>query len=522
VEDNLFTCSQDSIAHLKVVIGEQGLNRVVVASCSPRTHEPLFQETIREAGLNPYLFEMANIRDQNTWVHMDQPEKATEKAKALVRMAVAKVARQRPLYPVQVPITPAALVVGGGAAGMAAALELADQGPEVHLVEKGPRLGGHLNQLRSTWQGTPLADYCRDQVARVEAHPRIHLYLGAEVIRTGGSLGQFSTEIATADGGRHEIDHAVTLLATGGKEYVPEAYLYGKHPQVLTHLDLDQVMARDPKRLTGLRSVVFIQCVGSRNEERPYCSKVCCTHSLKAALSLKRKNPAARVVILYRDIRAYGLREILYQECRRQGILFIRYTQKQPPSVAMATDETLLLTVVDPILGRPVRIRPDMLVLAAAILPNPNQKLYELFKVPVDAAGFLVEAHAKLRPVEMASDGVFLAGLAHYPKPLEESVAQAQAAAARAMTILAKPHLMVGGVVAEVEAGRCAACLTCVRTCPYHIPRVDEHSHAVIDPALCHGCGTCAAECPGKAITLCHFTDEQLIAKSAVLVAEPG
>jgi heterodisulfide reductase subunit A-like polyferredoxin len=518
VEDNLFTCSQDSIAHLKEVIDDQGLNRVVVASCSPRTHEPLFQETIREAGLNGYLFEMANIRDQNTWVHMDQPEKATAKAKALVRMAVAKVARQSPLYPVEVPITPAALVVGGGAAGMATALELADQGPEVHLVEKGPRLGGHLNHIRSTWQGASLADYRQDQVARIESHPRIRVYLGAEVTRSGGSLGQFTTDITTADGATQEITHAVTVLATGGQESVPEAYLYGKHPQVLTHLDLDRVMTQEPERLEGLKSVVFIQCVGSRNEERPYCSKVCCTHSLKAALALKGKNPAARVVILYRDIRAYGLRETLYQECRRQGILFIRYTQKQPPSVAMATDD-LLLTVVDPILDRPVRIRPDMLVLAAAIVPNANQKLYELFKVPVNAAGFLVEAHAKLRPVEMASEGVFLAGLAHYPKPVEESVAQAQAAAARAMTILAKPHLMVGGVVAEVESGRCAACLTCVRTCPYHIPRVDEHSHAVIDPALCHGCGTCAAECPGKAITLAHFTDDQLIAKGAALVA---
>ncbi|MDJ0782941.1 MAG: FAD-dependent oxidoreductase [Desulfosarcinaceae bacterium] len=521
VEDNLFACSQDNIAHLKEVIDEQGLNRVVVASCSPRTHEPLFQETIREAGLNAYLFEMANIRDQNTWVHMDQPEKATEKAKALVRMAVAKVVHQRPLYPVEVPITPAALVVGGGAAGMAAALELAEQGPEVHLVEKGPRLGGHLNQLQSTWQGASLDDYRRDQVARIEAHPRIHLHLGAEVTRTGGSLGQFSTEIATVDGSTQEITHAVTLLATGGGEYVPEEYLYGKHPQVLTHLDLDQAMMREPERLEGLKSVVFIQCVGSRSEERPYCSKVCCTHSLKAALALKRKNPAARVTILYRDIRAYGLRETLYQECRRQGILFIRYTQKQPPSVAMATDETLLLTVVDPVLDRPVRIRPDMLVLAAAILPNANQKLFELFKVPVNAAGFLVEAHAKLRPVEMASEGVFLAGLAHYPKPLEESVAQAQAAAARAMTLLSKPFLLAGGVVAEVERGRCAACLTCVRTCPYNIPQVDEHSHAVIDPALCHGCGTCAAECPGKAITLSHFTDDQLIAKGAALVSNP-
>jgi heterodisulfide reductase subunit A-like polyferredoxin len=521
VEDNLFTCSQDSIAHLKVVIEEHRLNRVVVASCSPRTHEPLFQETIREAGLNAYLFEMANIRDQNTWVHMDQPELATEKAKALVRMAVAKVVHQRPLYPVAVPITPAALVVGGGAAGMAAALDIADQGPEVFLVEKGHRLGGHLNQLRSTWQGVSLEDYRRDQAARVEAHPRIHLYLGAEVSRTGGSLGQFSTEIATADGTTHAVTHAVTVLATGGREHVPEEYLYGKHPQVLTHLDLDQAMTREPERLEGLKSVVFIQCVGSRTEDRPHCSKVCCTHSLKAALALKKQNPVTRVVVLYRDIRTYGLRETLYQECRRQGVLFIRYTQKQPPSVAMDTDNKLLLTVVDPLLDRPVRIRPDMLVLAAAILPNANQKLYELFKVPVNAAGFLVEAHAKLRPVELASEGIFLAGLAHYPKPLEESIAQAQAAASKAMTLLAKSHLMVGGVVAEVDAGRCAACLTCVRTCPYHIPQVDEHSHAVIDPALCHGCGACAAECPGKAITLAHFTDDQLIAKSAALVVDP-
>ena len=520
VEDNLFTCSQDNQVHIKAVIAEKRINRVVVASCSPRTHEPLFQETIREAGLNKYLFEMANIRDQNTWVHMDSPNQATEKAKALVRMAVAKAARIEPLYHVPVPITKTALVVGGGIAGMEAALGVADQGCPVHLVERSDQLGGNARRLRSTWQDEPLAPYLEKIIARAQSHPNVTIHLNTQVRNTRGSLGNFTTALTNANGIEVQVLHGVSILATGGKEHKPAEYLYGKHPNVMTHLDFDDALNGSDERLNAVKSVVFIQCVGSRNAERPYCSKTCCTHSLKAALTLKKLNRHTRVTILYRDIRAYGFREQLYQQAREMGVIFIRYDLEHPPSVAMNGDETLLLTVNDHVLSRPIRIKPDLLILAAGIVARDNRSLFEQFKVPVNAQGFLLEAHAKLRPVDFASEGIFLAGLAHYPKPLEESIAQAKAAGSRAMTVLAKNTLMVGGVVASVDTGRCAACLTCTRTCPYGIPEVDEHAHAVIDPAQCHGCGACAAECPGKAITLKHFTDEQMIAKTEALFAE--
>jgi heterodisulfide reductase subunit A-like polyferredoxin len=517
VEDNLFSCSQDSQVHIKEIIKEKKINRVVVASCSPRTHEPLFQETIREAGLNKYLFEMANIRDQNTWVHMNEPEKATRKAKDLVRMAVAKAAYIEPLYSVSVPITKSALVVGGGVAGMEAALGVGDQGCQVHLVECSGNLGGNARNLRTSWQGEAVGPYLEQVIARIESHPNIEVHLNSEIKDTHGSLGNFETTISDGGGKTDRIFHGVTILATGGQEYKPDEFMYGKHPNVMTHLDMDAALTKNDERLTKAKSAVFIQCVGSRNNDRPYCSKICCTHSIKGALALKEKNPRMRVYILYRDIRTYGFREKLYQKARESGVIFIRYDLEHMPSVAMDADETLLLTVIDHVLRRPVRIKPDVLILAAGIVSRDNKPLYEHFKVPVNAEGFLVEAHAKLRPVDFASEGIFLAGLAHYPKPLEESVAQAKAAASRAMTVLSKEALTVGGVVATVEEGRCAACLTCVRTCPYDIPEVNEHSHAVIDPAQCHGCGTCAAECPGKAITLRHFTDEQLVAKTRAL-----
>jgi heterodisulfide reductase subunit A-like polyferredoxin len=520
VEDNLFTCSQDSQEHIKAVIKEKEINRVVIASCSPRTHEPLFQETIRQAGLNKYLFEMANIRDQNTWVHMNNPAMATAKAKDLVRMAVAKARYIEPLYTVSVAITKAALVVGGGIAGMEAALGVARQGCKVYLVERSGQLGGVARKLRTTWQGQEIGAYLKQTIEAVRTNPNIELHLDTEVSATSGALGHFTTTLTHGSGRAVSIPHGVVILATGGQESATEEYLYGKHANVLTHLEMDTLLNRSDERLFTSQCAVFIQCAGSRIPERPYCSKVCCTHSLKGALALKKLNPKMKVFILYRDIRSYGFRESLYQEARKLGVIFVRYDPSNKPSVAISGQDTLLLTVTDHVLRRPVRIKPDLIVLATGIVPNENKNLFEHFKVPVNADGYLVEAHAKLRPVDFASEGIFLAGLAHYPKPLEESIAQAKAAASRAMTMLSKEALLVGGVVATVESGRCAACLTCVRACPYGIPQVNEHSHAVIDPAQCHGCGTCAAECPGKAITLKHFTDEQLIAKSRALFME--
>ena len=513
VEDNLFTCSQDTQEQIKDIIIEKDINRVVVASCSPRTHEALFQETIRDAGLNKYLFEMANIRDQNTWVHMNQPERATRKAKDLVRMAVAKATYVEPLHQVRLSIKKSVLVVGGGIAGMEAALAVAAQGFQAWLVERDAVLGGVAKDLRSTWQGEPIKPYVDNLIHQVKNSPQITLFLNTEVTSTTGSLGNFITTLST----KEAVEHGATIIATGGKEYKPHEYCYGEHPHILTHLEMDKVLEHETDKINKTKSVVFIQCVGSRNNENPYCSKVCCTHSLKSAMEVKTLRPQARVFILYRDIRSYGFREDLFQQARQMGILFIRYDLEKMPRVKIDDTGTIKLTVVDHVLKLPVTLHPDFLVLASGIVPHTNKALFETFKVPVNDEGFLVEAHAKLRPVDFASDGIFVAGLAHFPKPVEETIAQATAAVARAMRIVSRDHIMVGGIVATVEPEKCAVCLTCVRTCPYEIPYIHLDGYAVIEPGECHGCGLCVSECPGKAITLNHFTDRQILAKTHAL-----
>ncbi len=334
-------------------------------------------------------------------------------------------------------------------------------------------------------------------------------------------MGNFVTTVTGNNGsGETVVEHGAAILATGGMEYKPKEYLYGDDPDVLTHLDMDAALREDDPRVEKAKAVVFVQCVGSRNEENPYCSKVCCTHSLKSALALKKKDPKKRVYVVYRDIRSYGFREDIYKEAREKGVLFIRYDLEKMPELRRNTEGDLEFSVTDHVLQLPVTINPDLVVLASGITPNKNKDLFEKFKVPVNAEGFLVEAHAKLRPVDFASDGLFVAGLAHYPKPLEESIAQARAAVARAMTILSRDSLMVGGVVADVTPEKCAVCLTCVRTCPYSIPYIHEDGYAKIDASECHGCGACVAECPGKAIKLNHFTDKQIIAKTDALFEE--
>jgi heterodisulfide reductase subunit A-like polyferredoxin len=518
-EDNLFTCSQDTQDKMKEVIKEKGINRVVVASCSPRTHEPLFQETIRDAGLNKYLFEMANIRDQDTWVHMNDPEKATEKAKDLVRMAVAKADLLEPLQQVTLDVKPSALVIGGGVAGMEAALGIAEQGYQAYLVEKSKELGGIARQLRLTWQKEEIAPYLEDLIQRVNDHPLIQTILETGVKDTSGIVGNFVTTLApmNGQGSPTVIEHGATIMATGGQEYKPVEYLYGEHPGVLTHLDLDKAITANDPRIRTANTAVFIQCVGSRVPERPYCSKTCCTHSLESALTLKETNPEMDIYVLFRDIRTYGFREDLYREARERGIIFMRYDLESQPEVTLDEAQDLSLKVMNHVLGVSFQISPDLLVLAAAIIPNENKELFELFKVPVNSDGFLIEAHMKLRPVDFSSDGLYMAGLAHYPKPIDESIAQAKAAVARSMTILSKQAILVGGVVAHVDPDRCAVCVTCVRTCPFGGPYIGDDGHAVIDPAECRGCGACVAECPGKAISLKHFTDEQIIAKTDAL-----
>ncbi len=509
VEENLYTCSQDTQVKMAEVIREKGLNRVVVAACTPRTHEPLFQETLLNAGLNKYLFEMANIRNQDSWVHSNHPAAATEKAKDLLRMAVAKATLLEPLRDTELDLTAVAMVVGGGVSGMTAARALADQGYRVHLVERSAELGGQARSLFKTWKGESIRSYVERLADDVMSHPYIDVYTSAELHRVDGFVGNFTSEVACNGGEVKTIQHGVAILATGAGELQPAEYLYGTDPRILTHLELDRRFnAADPS-LKEIQSAVFIQCVGSREPDRPYCSRVCCTHTMESALELKRLNPEVAVYVLYRDIRTYGEREELYTEARRQGVIFVRYDLEDKPKVAVDAGG-LRVTITDPILQRPLALDADLLVLATAIVPHAGETLGQFFKVPLNEDGFFVEAHAKLRPVDFATDGVFLCGLAHYPKAIDESISQALAAASRATCLMASDKVSVSGMVAEAVQALCSSCGTCVSICPYSAPSFNDKGKAEINPALCKGCGLCTASCRSGAIRLKGFGDTQI------------
>jgi heterodisulfide reductase subunit A len=518
VEENLFTCSQDTQDKMTAVIREKGLNRLVVAACTPRTHEALFQETLINAGLNKYLFEMANIRNQDSWVHSNDPDAATEKAKDLVCMAVAKAFLAGPLQQTDLPVSRSALVVGGGVAGMTAALALARQGYPVHLVEKSEVLGGNAGRLNKTYQDEDIPGFLTGLIRQVEAEPGITMHPGTSINEVDGFVGNFETILSNGTL-RKTVNHGVTVLATGAKEHKPQEYLYGEHAAVVTHLEMDDLFRNDDLRLKRARDVVFIQCVGSRNEDHPYCSKVCCTHSIQSALELKKRNPRTNVYILYRDIRTYGKREDLYKEARSRGILFFRYDPDKKPEVS-ANGNCVAVKFKDPILDRKLNVNADILCLASAIVPHEDLSLSRLFKVPVDADGWLMEAHQKLRPVESATEGVFICGMGHYPKPIEESIAQAQAAAAKALTILARNNIMVGGIVARIEPELCSGCLGCINVCPYAAITVNaEKKVAEVNEALCKGCGACAATCPSEAAVLSGFSNKQIYAQVKSVMA---
>jgi heterodisulfide reductase subunit A-like polyferredoxin/coenzyme F420-reducing hydrogenase delta subunit len=396
---------------------------------------------------------------------------------------------------------------------MEAALGVANQGYQAYLVERSDKLGGVALQLHHTWQNEDIGKYVKDLIRKVQSHERVKLFMNAEVAETTGIIGSFTTTIAGKDMPKTAVDHGATILATGGKEYKPTEYLYGQHPAVMTHLESDAAIGKQDVAVKNAKNIVFIQCVGSRTPERPYCSRVCCTHSIMTAIAFKKENPDRNIFILYRDIRTYAFREDLYTEARGLGILFIQYNLDHLPEVVMDDQKRLSVTVTDHILKMPVQISADLLVLASAILPNENRHLFEAFKVPINSEGFLVEAHAKLRPVDFASEGLFMAGLGHFPKPIDETIAQARAAVSRTMTIVSKEFIKVGGVVAKVmDTSLCAACLVCVRSCPYGVPKIVD-GRSVIEPAECHGCGVCVAACPAKAIKLQHFTDDQILAK---------
>jgi heterodisulfide reductase subunit A len=513
---NLFTCSQDSQEQMKEIIKEHRLNRIVVAACTPKTHEGIFMDTLEACGLNKYLFEMANIRNQDSWVHTDEPGKATVKAKNLVQMAVARSATLNPLHEKQITVIQRALVIGGGVAGMNAALGMADQGFEVVLIEKEEKLGGMATRLTSTIEGADVGKYLENLIQKVTSRPKIQVLTRSIIVGFSGFKGNFTTEVLVGPGMyERKIEHGIVIMATGANEYRPKEFLYGQDPRVMTQIELLERLEK--KGADDLNKVVMIQCVGSRNEENPNCSRVCCQSAIKNALHIKKLRPDADICILYRDIRTYGLLEDYYSEARRLGIYFIWYDPDEPP-VVESSDNGVVVTFQDHDLGYRIKICTDILALSAGMVAQDTEELASIIKLDRNQEGHFMEAHVKLRPVDMATEGIFVCGTAHSPQLLSESISQAYAAASRATTFLSQSQLTLSAVTARVDADRCAACLICVRSCPYEVPRINEDGVSEIDVALCHGCGVCAAECPAKAIELNWYEDDQILCQVEALL----
>jgi heterodisulfide reductase subunit A len=556
-EDNLYSCSGDTQDKIKSRIREHRLNRVVVASCSPRTHEPLFQATVAETGLSPHLFAMANIRDQCSWVHMKEPDKATAKSKDLVSMAVARALRLKPLPKVKLPVTKAGLVIGGGLAGMTAALALAGEGFDTFLIERERELGGNARTIAKTIEGGDVAGRLKELETKLRQHPRVSVLTGARIKAIDGFVGNFQTtvETETPNSKPQTLKHGVVVVATGAKYRTPTEYCHGQSDRIVSQKEFEEVLqgtkgsrdkgiavsAPDPSlplslSPSSLHSVVMIQCVGSRDKDRPYCSRICCAEAVKNAITLKELNPNTDIYVLYRDIRTYGLREEYFRKARELGVVFIRYTPDTPPQVTLSPRplggegkgegvQWPIVTVVDPILGQTLELAPDLLVLSSGLVPQAGSaELAQVLKVPLNAEGFFLEAHMKLRPVDFATEGVFMAGLCHFPKFIDEASAQARAAAGRAATILSRDMLEAEATVASVNPDRCSACHMCETLCAYRaieVKVINERTArqaAVVNEALCKGCGACAANCRSSAIDVRGFTSENIVREIAALL----
>jgi heterodisulfide reductase subunit A len=526
-QEQLFSCATNSAKEITDITKEKGLNRVVIAACSPRTLEPLFRDTVREAGINQYFCEMANIREHNSWVHSKEKEEATEKAKDIIRMSVARACHLEPLQEFDLPVNKAALVVGGGVAGMNCALSIANQGHEVHLVEKAKELGGKVRRVYSTLEGLDVQAYLRDLIAKIYKHPLIRVYHDATITEAAGYVGNFVTTVKS-ETGVAEIKHGAAVLAIGADLYRPTEYLYGQDERVVTHLDLEEKIFKGDEKIVNAKSVVMIQCVGCRNEDRNYCSRICCSQSVKNALKLKEKNPQVEVAILFRDMRTYGFKEDSYREASEKDVKFIRYEPQDPPQVeAGESDEgrpVLKVTATDYVLGKKIVLDADVLALAAAVIPSEATKdIASLFKVTLSPDGFFKEAHVKLRPVEFGTDGVYLCGLAHYPKFMQETINQAYGAAGRVLTLLSHDTVVASGSVAQVNESRCMGCGACVAACTYgalELRDTKQGKKATVNPVLCKGDGLCNTKCPTGAIQLKHYTDEELLSEIDAMAPE--
>ncbi|MDP2900031.1 MAG: CoB--CoM heterodisulfide reductase iron-sulfur subunit A family protein [Candidatus Bathyarchaeota archaeon] len=516
-EENMYTCSSDGLNKIKEAIKKHSLERVVVASCTPRTHEPLFQATCEEAGVNKYLFEMANIRDQCSWVHMREPEKATEKAKDLIRMAVAKATLLEPGDEPEIDVNPSALVIGGGVSGMRAALSIADQGFDVTIVEKEPNLGGKLRGFDSLFpHKQKTSEVLEPLIKRVTTHPRIRVLTESAVKSVYGFIGNF--DIGIDAGGKAENFNVGTIIVAVGAEVLKPRglYLYGEDPRVVTQSELEQLLHAG---MVDAGRIVMIQCAGSRSVERPYCSRICCNEAVKNAINVAEKG--REVYILYRDLQTYGIHySRLEQEAKRKGVKFLKYQAEKPPLVT-AEPDGLRVSLYSPTVNEAVELRADMLVLSTPLIPVADAKeLSQMLKVPLDSNGFFMEAHVKLRPIDFATDGIFVCGTAHSPKDVGESVAQALGVASRASIPMAKKRVRTAAIMSQVDQTRCSGCGTCIEVCPYNALRKNEKGLAETIAAVCKGCGVCGATCPEKAITMHHFTDEQIQAQGLAALEE--
>jgi len=518
-QEQLFSCATDSAQSIAEKIREEGLNRVVVAACSPRTLEPLFRDTLREAGINQYYFEMANIREHCSWVHFREKEDATAKAKDITRMSVARASQLQPLKEIDLPVNKTALVVGGGIAGMTCALSIAEQGHEVYLLEKDADLGGMARKIHYTLDGLDVQAYLAEIVRKVYRHPLIHVHTEAVITEATGYVGNFVTRVQS-ERGPAEIKHGAAVIAVGAEAYQPAEFLYGENDRVLTGLELEDRIVKGDEKLIDSQCLVMIQCVGCRNDDRNYCARICCNQSIKNALKLKKLNPAMDIYILFRDIRTYGFSEDYYREAADNDVKFIRYEPEDQPRVESATQQgrpVVRVAVTDPILGQKLAIDADYLALAAAVVPPAdNRDISQLFKVSLGPDAFFKEAHVKLRPVEFGTEGVYLCGMAHYPKHIPEAINQAYGAASRAITLLAHDVVTVSGSICEVAEKKCMGCGACIEACTYNaieFQKTRQGPKAVVNPVLCKGDGLCNAKCPTGAIYLKHFTDDDLLSQ---------
>jgi heterodisulfide reductase subunit A len=525
-QEQLFSCATSDIQEIVDIIKEKGLNRLVIAACTPLNLEPTFRDALREAGINQYFLEMANIREHDSWVHSKEPEEATQKAKDLLRMSVARAALLEPLQEIELSVNKTALVIGGGIAGMTSALSIASQGHDVYLVEKDPDLGGMARRLHYTLEGLDVQAYLGELVRKVYQHPLIHVYTDASITDATGYVGNFVTTV-TSDRGITEIKHGAAVIATGAEEYKPTEYLYGENDRVMTYLELEEQIAKGDETLANAETLVMIQCVGCRNEDRNYCSRVCCSQAVKNALKLKEINPQMDIYILFRDMRTYGFSEDYYREASEKDVKFIRYEPDDKPQVKAVEEEgrpVVRVSVNDPILGQGLAIDADYLALAAAVIPSSgNKEISQFFKLTLGPDGFFKEAHVKLRPVDFSTEGLFLCGMAHYPKHIQEVISQAYGAAGRALTLLSHDIVTVSGSVCEVDEKKCIGCGACSSACTYgaiELHETKQGKKAVVNPVLCKGCGLCNTKCPTAAISLKHFTNEEFLSQIDEAVPE--